>query len=301
MNKPIFIISDLHIGSGGPRDSFSQYNRCAYFENFLNYVEKEDGELIILGDFIDLWRFSFKKVVKARRDLLDRLAEMKVCCVPGNHDLALNRFINSQDVPHPFFKKIKEPFVRIIGDKKFSFLHGHELDPMNRNLTHRVGRILGLSSSLVEYAKGYPVFSSDVIEETLLSIEEKLFLFWLNFVRQLANFTGLSGLPTLHNAQVLPRQKRIEKLLLKYELKKQIDGNDITISAHTHRACRFQEWYFNSGSWTDQTNNFIQILPDGKVNIFDWEKDTPRYNNTIVYSSPFTPTFKTGYIIVNCT
>jgi UDP-2,3-diacylglucosamine pyrophosphatase LpxH len=50
MNAPIFVISDLHIGSGGVRDSFSQNNRHLCFNKFLDYVEKEDGELVILGD-----------------------------------------------------------------------------------------------------------------------------------------------------------------------------------------------------------------------------------------------------------
>lgn len=299
MNTPIFVISDLHIGSGGKTDSFSQDNRSIYFDNFLDFAEKEGGELIILGDFIDLWKYPLKKVIKTRRDLLDRLAEMNVCCVPGNHDQALARFINSQNVPHPFFRKIKEPFARIIGSKKFTFLHGHELDPMNRKLTPRVGRVLGLSSSLVEYAAGYPVFSSDLIEEVLLDIEEKLFLFLLDFAGLLTNFAGLSYSAILQNGQALPRQKRAEKLLIKYELKKQIDGNDITVSAHTHQACRFQNWYFNSGSWTGQNSNFVQILPNGRVNIFDWEKDVPRYNNAVADIPHLTSKFKTGYAAIN--
>jgi len=299
MNIPIFVISDLHIGSGGTTDSFSQNKRSVYFDNFLDYVEKEGGELIIIGDFIDLWRFALKKVIKARRELLDRLAEMNVCCVPGNHDQALARFINSPDVPHRFFRKIKEPFVRTIGDKKFTFFHGHELDPMNQKLTTGVGRVLGLSSSLVEYAVGYPVFSSDVIEEALLNIEEKLFLFRLNVAGLLTNFAGSGCSAILQNGQALPRQKRTEKLLLKYELKKQIDGNDITVSAHTHQPCRFQNWYFNSGSWTGRNSNFIRILPDGRADIFDWEKDTPIYNDVVADIPRLTSKFKTGYAAIN--
>jgi UDP-2,3-diacylglucosamine pyrophosphatase LpxH len=215
MTAPIFVISDLHIGSGGTRDSFDQYDRSSCFNRFLNYVEKENGELIILGDFIDLWKFNLKKVIKARIDLLDRLFEMKVCCIPGNHDQAFTAYMNSNSAPHPLFTKVTKPFVRLIGGSKFSFFHGHELDIYNRNLTPRIGRVLGVSSSWVEYIKGYPVFSSENIEEALLKIEEKLFVFCFSVMSQLNKFLNISEI--FENIQVLPRQKRIEKQILKHE------------------------------------------------------------------------------------
>ncbi|MBN1256742.1 MAG: metallophosphoesterase, partial [Planctomycetes bacterium] len=92
MNNPIYVISDLHIGAGGPRDSFSQYNRGANFNSFLDHVKKEGAELIILGDFLDLWRFDLKKIIEKRNGLLDRLAEMKISFILGNHDQALQNF-----------------------------------------------------------------------------------------------------------------------------------------------------------------------------------------------------------------
>ena len=283
MTAPIFVISDMHIGSGGARDSFEQYDRSSSFCNFLNYVEKEAGEIIILGDFIDLWRFSLKKVIKARMDLLDRLSEMKISCIPGNHDQALMRYMNLDNLPHPFFNKITQPLVKYIGGRKFSFFHGHELDIFNRNLTPRIGRFLGLSSSWIEYIKGYPVFSSENIEDALLNIEEKMFVSCLNVIKQLARILSLPEI--FEDIQVLPRQKRIEKMILKHEYKNEIEGNDVAISAHTHRPLKFQNWHFNSGSWTDKTNDFIRILPDGKVSLFHWDKDTPKSNNNEIKSS----------------
>ncbi len=72
---------------------------------------------------------------------------------------------------------------------------------------------------------------------------------------------------------------------MKHEYKNEIEGNDVAISAHTHRPLKFQNWYFNSGSWTDQTNDFIQIFPDGKVSLFNLDINTPKPNNTEVKSS----------------
>ncbi len=282
MNKPIFVVSDLHIGSGGKRDSFSQHDRSRDFDRFLDFVRKEDGQLVILGDFIDLWRFSLKQIIRVRRDLLDRLSAMDVRCVVGNHDLALMRFAGSANVPHPFFRTVQLPFVKTIGGKQFCFMHGHELDPLNCRLTPGIGRFLGLSSSLAEYAKGDPFFSSDVIEDALAGIRQKL---WAAPLSRVLPYTGCPQ--SVYNlipqeSQMIPGQKRIQKLISKVHRKKQTEGHDITISAHTHRSCRFENWYFNSGCWTGANHNFLQIHPSGRVGIFDWDKDCPRINETAI-------------------
>jgi hypothetical protein len=57
---------------------------------------------------------------------------------------------------------------------------------------------------------------------------------------------------------------------------------DIAVVGHTHRAGTFGEWYFNSGSWTGPTNNFLRIAPDGRIRVFDWEEQGPRVNQTVV-------------------
>ncbi len=54
-SKPVFVISDLHIGDGSQKDNLSRENREELLSNFLEYVQGENGELIIIGDFIELW------------------------------------------------------------------------------------------------------------------------------------------------------------------------------------------------------------------------------------------------------
>ena len=294
MNSPIFVVSDIHIGSGGSRDSFSQNKRNHCFESFLNYVEKENGELIILGDFIDVWRFSLKKIIKVRNDLFNRLSEMKVTYVPGNHDEALKAYCDTDEIPHPFFRKLKQPFVKIIGRKRFSFLHGHEFDWLYRNLTPRMGRFLGLSSSIIEYAKGYSVFT---IEEALFNVEEKLYLSSINLLKQISGFTNFHSY--LQNDYVSLRYKHIGKLLSKHENKKLEEGYDIAVSGHTHHACIFKDWYLNSGSWTGHSNNFIKILPDGKANIYNWKKNVPEINKSTINRFKVNSKFKTTYATAN--
>jgi UDP-2,3-diacylglucosamine pyrophosphatase LpxH len=85
IDRQLFVISDLHIGSGGPRDPLTSLEKRHLLESFLEHVQREDGELIILGDMMDLWRFGLMAVVNTHRELLDRLSEMDVTYIPGNH------------------------------------------------------------------------------------------------------------------------------------------------------------------------------------------------------------------------
>jgi hypothetical protein len=161
-------------------------------------------------------------------------------------------------------------------------------------ITPFIGRTFGISASLIEYAKGYPVFSSEVIRAKWFSLEDKFFLSCLNLSKYFdATFIN-EYLSLLHQLRLLSRHNRNERLFWKHKLRTQAEGNDVIISAHTHQPCRFQNWYFNSGSWTDTDNNFIRILPDGTIDIFNWLTDRPQKNNNIVlsdFSNYGTPSF----------
>jgi len=60
------------------------------------------------------------------------------------------------------------------------------------------------------------------------------------------------------------------------------DLYDVAIVGHTHRAGTFEDWYFNSGSWTGSHRNFLRISPDGNVAVFDWSAAGPQPNHTRV-------------------
>ena len=56
IDKPIFVVSDLHLGDKGPRDNFHApiirddkcFDREKQFYLFLEHVEKSNGELSIV-------------------------------------------------------------------------------------------------------------------------------------------------------------------------------------------------------------------------------------------------------------
>lgn len=279
--KEIYVISDLHMGSGGARDNFDEGgSKERQLVSFLRHIERENGELIILGDLVDLWRFGLKSVVNRRRDLFDQLATMNVSYIPGNHDQAAALIRKDGREMHPFFKKIGEPCIRRIGDKKFMFIHGHEFDVLNRKIGPQIGRVLGHCGSVVEWAKGTQVFSSEVIGEAMLDVLERVLAPYFLLAEEVSRrFRAVQGLPW--TARPSLKTSRIEKLLCRYHTRRQQDGNDVTISAHTHRPGTYQGWYYNSGSWTS-ANNFLRIGIDGVTNLFDWTDRGPQRNSSIL-------------------
>ena len=57
-NNQLFVISDLHTGDAGKKDSFSKNEKDGLLDSFLNFVEKEKGSLLVLGDLLELWLYK---------------------------------------------------------------------------------------------------------------------------------------------------------------------------------------------------------------------------------------------------
>ena len=102
ITRPIYCISDLHLGDGGPRDNFLPAKEKQLL-SFLDYVEEQDGELLILGDLFELWQANWSKVFTYRKHLLDRLAVLGATYILGNHDADLYHFQGTSWINHPLF------------------------------------------------------------------------------------------------------------------------------------------------------------------------------------------------------
>jgi len=277
--NPIFVVSDLHLGSGGRRDNFSSYRREKQFFYFLDFIEKNAGELIITGDLVDMWRFSLRKTLHRHAELFDRLAEMNASYIVGNHDQPIELLLQNRILPHSFFEKTTPSFTRLIGDKRFKFMHGHEFDPFNRRTRPLWGRIMCLTTGAFEWINGAPVVTSDSIEEVLIKFEAELLKIWLWICHELEKTFGYNICPRSFGSRF--KHLRTRKMLARQQVHKNSQGYDIAISAHTHRAGSFKNWYFNSGSWIGAASNFLSILPDGKTTIFDWTSFGPKKNQTV--------------------
>jgi hypothetical protein len=162
-------------------------------------------------------------------------------------------------------------------------MHGHEFDPFNRRTRRAIwGKIMCLPTDTIEWINGAPVATADIIEEALLKLEAKLFELWLWLCLKMKKTFGYPLHPC--NASSRFKHLRTKQMLVRQQVHKNLQGYDIAISAHTHKAGSFKNWYFNSGSWIGDASNFLSILPDGKTTIFDWTAMGPKRNQTVFFA-----------------
>ncbi|HPY78394.1 MAG TPA: UDP-2,3-diacylglucosamine diphosphatase [Anaerohalosphaeraceae bacterium] len=282
-NRTLFVVSDLHMGDGGPRDNFAADNKAAQFSLFLDYVEQEDGELLILGDLFEFWQANIGRVLIKRMDFLDRFANMQAWFVVGNHDADFEALIGTRMLAHPFFDRMTGPFERIIGNKRYKFMHGHELDPFNQDGTPRWGRILVILGGLIEDRKGSPLLSAGGFsEKALLRMGRGFLWMWNNSVSWLdKNHRSQRGV-WLSDCRNSARDPRREKgILALYRQDHLREGYDVLVTGHTHHAMACNGWYYNTGCWIGLRNNFLRIEPDGSACLWEWKN-----NQAVRYEKP---------------
>jgi len=280
IENPIFVVSDLHMGDGSRKDNLSCTFQEGMFHRFLDYVHRHDGELIINGDLLELWRFQLSNVLEERWKLLQRLTELKVTYILGNHDAELDLLTEYDANYHPFFDRIEEPFIRTIHGRRFKFMHGHEADPFNGIGLRTLCDVLEPLDGKLNLGFNREIVFSDVFYRKLIGIGEmgKHTWFWLSRFG-----TGLlEDLGFIDADREVKRCLRTRKLLSAYYEHRNDGLYDVAIAGHTHKAGRCSHWYFNSGSWMRGQRNFLQILPDGSVDVCHWEKDGPVSDHTII-------------------
>lgn len=271
--RTIIVISDLHIGDGGPRDNFAADGKERQFSLFLDYVESQGAELFILGDLFEFWQSNIGRVLMFRMPLLERLARMQAVYVVGNHDADLEDLVGTRLLNHPFFERMSGPFSRRIGTRTVCFMHGHEVDPFNRDGTPRWGRILAILAGIIEDRKGSPLLSAGgLTEKSLLKVSRSFMWLWNKSVNWFEK--GRPDEP-LHSVteSLTPAQEpaRVKGILALYRKDLRQKGYDCLVAGHTHRVGLVGGWYANSGCWVGLRNNFLKITPDGTVQIWEWK------------------------------
>lgn len=270
-DRNIFVISDLHMGDGGPRDNFAVGDRNIQFRSFLDHVAEENGELIILGDLFEFWQASVGKVLTTHRDILDRLDELKATYVVGNHDADLQALIGTNLLNHPFFSRMTGPYERIIDSKRYRFMHGHEVDDFNKGDTPGWGRMMAIFAGICEDKNGAPSLGSGSVEGALTRIGEWFLWVW----KWLANrsTTDKSKKTKSIKGELTPAQNpgREQEMLRLYFEDRQKEGYDVAVVGHTHQPKAVDGWYFNSGSWAGLANEFLLITPSGQIKLGKWQ------------------------------
>ena len=253
----IYVVSDLHCGDKGDRDNFSAPNREYRFNKFLDTVQENKAELYILGDLFDWWQCNFSTSIIQYKNLLDRLDKMNATYVIGNHDNALIGFINSMPMqtmlsipmPHPFLSKSGYPFTQTIGNRRFAFLHGHEVDPYCNSINPGIGTINTIISGMLEDKNGGPFNQGVAVEEECVGTLERI--------------------AELYN-DITFQQNRQNKMLEDIEQYRRDENADVVIYGHTHRPGRIGNMHFNAGTWARDIDTFVQIQDNGETSIFQW-------------------------------
>ncbi len=258
--NPIFAISDLHIGDKGFRDNF-QYSGERRFLGFLDYVEDFGGEIIIVGDFFELWQANMSRVLTSRIWLLDRLAELNAVYVLGNHDADLKYFIKEEGwLSHPFFNRMCNFYYTHMGDKFFEFTHGHQVDLYCSGDSPGIGRISAIYTGLKEDRNKGPMLDNKyrTVEGRILGRLGKLSRL-KNWITRKPNF----------NVQ-MNRELRDTKP----------DAIDTIVCGHTHKPGRIGSWLYNCGTWAENECSFVRITDDGEARVFDWINNKAILNTT---------------------
>ena len=117
----ILVVSDVHLG-------YSQSN-VDEFDAFLQTtMDRTDVDtLVILGDFIDMWRRDIVGLFLENHQILQSLLKLQqkktIYYVAGNHDYHLLRLVN-----HKYPLEFKKDLTLPGNDVTYVFKHGYEFD-----------------------------------------------------------------------------------------------------------------------------------------------------------------------------
>lgn len=118
-------ISDLHLGDGSRTDDF---HRDKELLGFLEFVQTQAQELIILGDFLELWQADLDRVLFVHNEIINKLLSLrkkiKITYVIGNHDYI--PFVKFIDLDVGISLEYRDAESGIVAE------HGHRYDIFNR-------------------------------------------------------------------------------------------------------------------------------------------------------------------------
>lgn len=277
MDRDIFVISDLHLGDGSLRDKFEGGGKTPELHAFLDHVEREGGELFVLGDLFELWQMNLSLLLVRRRALLDHLAAVGAVFVPGNHDVDLFHFVGTDFLSHPFFKGMRAPFGRELGGRRFRFFHGHETDPWNAGDDPGFGRMLSIFAAVFEDRNGSPfLVGGEGVGEVLEQFGESMLTIWRSATARMRD-PAASGDEVCPNDALTPVQdpERLVEHVVGVRADLEARGYDVAVLGHTHKPGRIGDWYFNSGAWAGSANTFLRISPGGEVRCLEWKAGRP--------------------------
>jgi predicted phosphodiesterase len=207
---------------------------------------------------------------------------MSVIFVPGNHDSQVLDIDKKKYPDHPLFHKISGPFTKTIAGRRFRFIHGHEIDPFMSETFQKFSRTLGFIAPAFRFTKRSGIIYRDFPSDHTLEIDDTILKLRYKISREM--FEALQRYRSFQGRQIsfIKYAVRDKKILAGHLRNKESGLYDVVVAGHTHKPAKLDNWYLNSGSWTDSTNDFLVINPDGFAEILTWTSNGPKLNDRII-------------------
>jgi len=306
----IIVISDLHVGDASGADDFHTSGNDLKFLKFLNWLENQEEvkELIIAGDFFELWQCKIEKSLQVYVEIwsvMNKLASKgkSIIFIPGNHDslpfaklcyktspfslgpirltkqIKLYRYDNTGDeLIIPYY----QPHLAIWVE------HGHRFDRYNvpreeennvkraikKPIGYYISKIVGVFERIID--KNIDDILLDIwerIREDFENVKKKLSHPFYDVARKLQNhITPASEEYKGDFSEYLEGAEEIAKNIID---KEEVD-RCIVVLGHTHRykleKLDDRVIYVNAGSWVKSVSTFCLIdLDTLSVSLKEWE------------------------------
>jgi UDP-2,3-diacylglucosamine pyrophosphatase LpxH len=252
------VTSDQHLGYVGT--SSSTGSNSEDFGNFLDYLFSRDdvGHVIILGDFIDMWRRDASGLFLECYEFVDDLVKLSetrdVQFVAGNHDFHL---LKLEDHKYPF--KFQEEITSFsLGTAKYRLRHGWEYDLDQRPVI--------MEALCHNFSDDAGQIRSDIYDTIEHSIDELKDIFSKHGGRD----------AYLNNITSTPEQRLSSSFTnVENNAFNDLKPGEILIFGHTHRPFISDNGNLaNSGSWVRDalvTNTFLELDDMGQVRLFTFK------------------------------
>ena len=243
-----YIISDLHLADGRRRDDFKK-NRIK-FKNFLRMVKHKKGQLIIAGDFLELWQTNPIDIARIYSNILNELISTGTKIIIGNHDYYLHHF-RKLNFLHDSYK--------IPGTKIF-IQHGHQFDRFN-------------DPKRLIYIGNLAAMSAGIMEDIHPDLDETAMSFLKTLHQKLKSAFLPIHTPGTNRKQYLSHGGDFSEYLT--GAKKLLKKYDHVILGHTHKpGTAFKGRYINAGSWTSPNPTYVEVDNHNHCTLKYWPTQT---------------------------
>ncbi len=225
------VVSDVHIGY--------EHSDTVAFENFVDTLlaEKPD-KLILLGDIFDFWRRSDADLLKKNRSIVEKLLQLPVLYVHGNHDYSMLK-LSGKFPEQPAFE-VKTSLTLRNQNSRFVLRHGYDLEVFTSMEIVGIDAYEAFSEAMCHAGQVGGTIASWVWAFVEL-VKGKISADTRKLLTDTASKPAEER-PTLQEIEVFAREPTLRAIPFG------LQPSDVLIFGHTHRPFK-DELAANTGSW----------------------------------------------------